>query len=49
MNGSLKDAICIVTGGTRGAGRGIALELGMKGATVIITGRSLSQNYTKKN
>src|SRR5262245_22349739 len=32
--------VAIVTGASRGAGRGIALELGAAGATVIVTGRS---------
>src|SRR5690606_35875118 len=36
----LKDRIAIVTGASRGAGRGIALELGAAGATVYVTGRS---------
>lgn len=36
----LTDSIAIVTGATRGAGRGIALELGAAGATVYVTGRS---------
>ena len=36
----LKDCIAIVTGASRGAGRGIAVELGAAGATVYVTGRS---------
>lgn len=32
--------IALVTGGTRGAGRAIAVELGAVGATVYVTGRS---------
>jgi NAD(P)-dependent dehydrogenase (short-subunit alcohol dehydrogenase family) len=36
----LKDKIALVTGASRGAGRGIALELGAAGATVYVTGRS---------
>lgn len=36
----LKGKIAIVAGGTRGAGRGIAVELGTAGATVYVTGRS---------
>lgn len=36
----LKDKIAIVAGATRGAGRGIAVELGAAGATVYVTGRS---------
>jgi NAD(P)-dependent dehydrogenase (short-subunit alcohol dehydrogenase family) len=37
MSGSM---IAVVTGASRGAGRGIALELGAAGATVYVTGRS---------
>jgi len=40
MNKPLKDAVAVVTGGSRGAGKGIALALGAEGATVYITGRS---------
>lgn len=36
----LKECIAIVTGASRGAGRGIAFELGAAGATVYLTGRS---------
>jgi NAD(P)-dependent dehydrogenase (short-subunit alcohol dehydrogenase family) len=32
--------VALVAGGTRGAGRGIAVELGLAGATVYVTGRS---------
>jgi NAD(P)-dependent dehydrogenase (short-subunit alcohol dehydrogenase family) len=35
-----KPLIAVVTGSSRGAGRGIALELGAAGATVYVTGRS---------
>ncbi|MFC5187584.1 SDR family oxidoreductase [Actinomadura harenae] len=37
---SLAGKIALVAGGTRGAGRGIATELGALGATVYVTGRS---------
>jgi NAD(P)-dependent dehydrogenase (short-subunit alcohol dehydrogenase family) len=37
----LEGAIAVVTGSSRGAGRGIALELGAAGATVYVTGRSV--------
>jgi NAD(P)-dependent dehydrogenase (short-subunit alcohol dehydrogenase family) len=36
----LHDTVALVTGGTRGAGRGIAVELGAAGATVYVTGRT---------
>jgi NAD(P)-dependent dehydrogenase (short-subunit alcohol dehydrogenase family) len=36
----LQGRVAVVTGGSRGAGRGIALELGVAGATVYVTGRS---------
>ena len=37
---SLADSVALVTGATRGAGRGIAVELGAAGATVYVTGRT---------
>ena len=36
----LDGRVAVVTGASRGAGRGIALELGAAGATVYVTGRS---------
>jgi NAD(P)-dependent dehydrogenase (short-subunit alcohol dehydrogenase family) len=36
----LNDRIAVAAGGTRGAGRGIAVELGAAGATVYVTGRT---------
>ncbi|MEV8633852.1 SDR family oxidoreductase [Streptosporangium sp. NPDC051023] len=40
MNHSLHGTVALVTGATRGAGRGMAVELGAAGATVYVTGRS---------
>lgn len=43
---SLKTVIALVTGASRGAGRGVALELGSAGATVYVTGRSVDGRPT---
>src|SRR6202158_5869254 len=40
MAQALKGKIALVAGATRGAGRGIAVELGAAGATVFVTGRT---------
>lgn len=37
---SLEGRIALVAGGSRGAGRGIAVQLGVAGATVYVTGRT---------
>lgn len=42
----LKGKIAVVTGASRGAGRGIAYELGSAGATVYVTGRSVKGSTT---
>lgn len=42
LNANLKGSVALVAGGTRGAGRGIAVELGAAGATVYVTGRTTS-------
>ena len=42
----LKDCVCLVTGASRGIGRGIAMELGAQGATVYLTGTSTSGDLT---
>ncbi|MFA1548150.1 SDR family oxidoreductase [Actinomadura chokoriensis] len=36
----MTDQVALVAGGTRGGGRGIAVQLGAAGATVYVTGRS---------
>nr|XP_004661890.1 dehydrogenase/reductase SDR family member 1 [Jaculus jaculus] len=41
MVASMKGQVCVVTGASRGIGRGIALQLCQAGATVYITGRHL--------
>lgn len=40
MTRPLAGRVALVAGGTRGAGRGIAVELGAAGATVYVTGRT---------
>ena len=40
MKKSLAGKVALVAGATRGAGRGIAIELGAAGATVYVTGRT---------
>src|SRR6476646_5806370 len=41
---SLSDTVAVVTGASRGLGKGIALGLGEAGATVYVTGRSTSES-----
>ena len=48
-NTSLKGKVAVVTGASRGAGRGIALVLGENGATVYLTGRSVRGKSTRSN
>ncbi|MFF9275889.1 SDR family oxidoreductase [Streptomyces griseosporeus] len=40
MTHPLKGRVALVAGATRGAGRGVAVELGAAGATVYVTGRT---------
>ncbi len=46
---TLKDKIALVAGATRGAGRGIAVELGAAGATVYVTGRTTREHRSEYN
>ena len=41
MSPSLAGKVCIVTGATKGIGKGIALQLGAAGAKVYVTGMCL--------
>ena len=45
MSNHLAGKIALVTGATRGIGKGIAIGLGEAGATVYITGRTLEPNH----
>jgi NAD(P)-dependent dehydrogenase (short-subunit alcohol dehydrogenase family) len=49
MNQPLKGKVALVAGATRGAGRGIAIELGAAGATVYVTGRSARGQRSEYN
>ena len=43
----LEGQVALVAGATRGAGRGIAVELGAAGATVYVTGRTTRENASE--
>lgn len=43
MDLPLRGRVAVVTGASRGVGKGIALELGAAGATVYVTGRTVEQ------
>ena len=44
---TLQGKVALVAGGTRGAGRGIAVELGAAGATVYVTGRTTRDHQSE--
>lgn len=46
---ALRGKVALVAGATRGAGRGIAVELGAAGATVYVTGRSTRARRSEYN
>ncbi len=45
----LKGKVALVAGGTRAAGRGIAVQLGAAGATVYVTGRTSGSERSEMN
>ena len=45
----LKEKVALVAGATRGAGRGIAVQLGAAGATVYVTGRTTRSQSSEMN
>ncbi|QFR01919.1 SDR family oxidoreductase [Streptomyces phaeolivaceus] len=47
MSKPLNNKVALVAGATRGAGRGIAVELGAAGATVYVTGRSTRERRSE--
>ena len=47
MSAPLQDKVALVAGATRGAGRGIAVELGAAGATVYVTGRTTRERQSE--
>src|SRR5688500_10969992 len=49
MGTSLAGRIALVAGATRGAGRGIAVQLGAAGATVYVTGRTTRSSQSEMN
>jgi NAD(P)-dependent dehydrogenase (short-subunit alcohol dehydrogenase family) len=49
MKSALKGKVALVAGATRGAGRGIAVQLGAAGATVYVTGRTTREQRSEMN
>src|SRR4029453_14957756 len=49
MEKALKGKVALVAGATRGAGRGIATQLGAAGATVYVTGRTTRSQRSEMN
>lgn len=49
MQGPLTGRVALVAGATRGAGRGIAVQLGAAGATVYVTGRTTRAGRSEMN
>ncbi|MDQ3145777.1 MAG: SDR family oxidoreductase [Actinomycetota bacterium] len=49
MEGPLEGKVALVAGATRGAGRGIAVQLGAAGATVYVTGRTTRSEKSEMN
>jgi NAD(P)-dependent dehydrogenase (short-subunit alcohol dehydrogenase family) len=49
MQDSLAGRVALVAGATRGAGRGIAVQLGAGGATVYVTGRTTRTQRSEMN
>ncbi|MEU1200903.1 SDR family oxidoreductase [Streptomyces sp. NPDC005813] len=47
LQDTLRGRVALVAGATRGAGRGIAVELGAVGATVYVTGRSTRERRSE--
>ncbi|MGI5365555.1 SDR family oxidoreductase [Streptomyces iakyrus] len=47
MSAPLQGKVALVAGATRGAGRGIAVELGAAGATVYVTGRTTRERRSE--
>ncbi len=49
MKAALAGKVALVAGATRGAGRGIAVQLGAAGATVYVTGRTTRSHRSEMN